>query len=252
MTRPGPSRGSRPPAPPDSLWLYGLHAVRAALANPGRTVLEAVATRNAAQELGLAEPAVRLVDPRELSRLLPPEAVHQGAAIRVRPLPDAELDTLASPATPGAPLVVLDQVTDPHNVGAILRSAAAFGALGLVMTTRNAPRESGVLAKAASGALEAVPIARVVNLARALDTLKDSGWRVIGLEGGAPAALPAFVDGDPLALVFGAEGAGLRELTRKTCDSLARLPTRGSLASLNVSNAVAVALYVAGGGSAGD
>lgn len=234
----------------DTVVLYGRHAVEAAVRNPVREIVALWATRNAARALseliaqarpGLAE-ALAETSPDDLSGRLPKDAVHQGLLAEVRPLAPVSLETIGGLA--GASLVVvLDQVTDPHNVGAVLRSAAAFGAKALVTTDRHAPPESGALAKAASGALEVVPWARVANLARALDTLADAGYWRIGLDGGAERVLAEVDLGDRLALVLGAEGKGLRAGTAKHCDVLARLPITAAVDSLNVSNAAAVALY---------
>ena len=236
-------------------WIFGAHAVREALGNPRRQIKELRASRNAGHALAEAGiPSERLalleeVEPKSLARLLPEGAVHQGFAAFVEPLPPLGLADLA-PAPAGGPLLVLDQVTDPRNVGAILRSAAAFGAGGLLVQDRHSPPESGVLAKAASGALEHVPLVRVPNLAQGLRALEDMGYWRVGLAGEADADLEAALAAAPgpaLALVLGAEGTGLRRLTRETCDALARLPTQGPVASLNVSAAAAVALYAATG-----
>ncbi|MGE0714988.1 MAG: 23S rRNA (guanosine(2251)-2'-O)-methyltransferase RlmB [Alphaproteobacteria bacterium] len=184
-------------------------------------------------------PAVEVVDRNVLDRMLPPGSVHQGVALDAEPLPGLDLDAVLGART----LVLLDQVTDPHNVGAILRSAAAFGAGAVVMPDRHAPPTTGTLAKAASGALEMVPMVRVVNLARTIDALKDAGFVCIGLAEEAETVLEPGRPGERVALVLGAEGEGLRRLTRERCDRLVRLPTEGRLASLNVSNAAAVALF---------
>jgi 23S rRNA (guanosine2251-2'-O)-methyltransferase len=182
--------------------------------------------------------------PKDLDRRLGPDTVHQGALIETEPLPEPSLEALAE-ETAGRPLVVLDQVTDPHNVGAILRSAAVFGASALMMTRRHSPPLDGTLAKSASGALEHVPIALVQNLARAMAELKALGFTVIGLDGDAPEPLEALDWPERTALVLGAEGKGLRQLTRESCDRLCRIATDGPIASLNVSNAAAVALHAA-------
>jgi 23S rRNA (guanosine2251-2'-O)-methyltransferase len=182
--------------------------------------------------------------PRDLDRLLGSDTVHQGAMLETEPLPEPEWEELAR-TSGGRPLIVLDQVTDPHNVGAILRSSAVFGASGLVMTRRHSPPLNGVLAKSASGALELIPVALVANLSRALEELKSAGFAIVGLDGTAEHPIEDIDWSRPTALVMGSEGKGLRELTRKTCDSLARISTDGPVASLNVSNAAAIALYAA-------
>jgi len=230
------------------LRLFGLHAIEAALKNPARKVKRLVLTENAerrlADAIGELKHPVERASPRDLDRILGADTVHQGAMLETEPLPEPEFADLIAEAR-GRPLIVLDQVTDPHNVGAILRSAAAFGAAGLVMTRRHSPPLNGVLAKSASGALELIPIALVQNLSRALDDLKDVGFVVVGLDGEAEAAIEDLDWSRPTALVMGAEGKGLRELTGKTCDQLARITTQGPLDSLNVSNAAAVALHTA-------
>ncbi|MGF1594489.1 MAG: TrmH family RNA methyltransferase [Kiloniellaceae bacterium] len=261
--RPGGARsgGPRRAAPrggPAPLWLYGVHAVTAALANPNRRPERLVATPEAAQTWGprlreTRHPRHAGLDPQSLARhdidaLLPDGSVHQGLALLTAPLDQPGLEeVLAAPPPDPAPrrrvVVLLDQVTDPHNVGAVLRSAAAFGALAVVALDKGAPEESGTLAKSASGALEVVPYISVVNLARALDGLKAAGFWCLGLAGEAAQSLAESDPGSAVALVLGAEGSGLRRLTRERCDLLVKLPTRPPIDSLNVSNAAAVALY---------
>lgn len=226
--------------------LWGRHAVAAALDNPQRKVVKAWATREAAAFMQFPnEVAVTLADVADLGRLVPHDAPHQGVVIEVEPLDDVWLAELLHEAPGHAVLLVLDQVTDPHNVGAILRSAAAFGAVGIVTQDRHSPPESGVVAKAASGALERVPWARVVNLARTLEEIGEAGFWRIGLTGDAEMELKEALGPTRLALVLGAEGPGLRPNTREHCDALARLPISDAVESLNVSNAAAVALYAA-------
>jgi 23S rRNA (guanosine2251-2'-O)-methyltransferase len=188
---------------------------------------------------------VTLADVADLGRLVPADAPHQGVVIEVEPLGDVWLDEIVAGAGNRAVLLVLDQVTDPHNVGAILRSAAAFGAVGIVTQDRHSPPESGALAKAASGALETTPWVRAVNLARALEEIAEAGFWRIGLTGDADTKLKEALGPERVALVLGAEGPGLRPNTREHCDSLARLPITSAVESLNVSNAAAVALYAA-------
>jgi 23S rRNA (guanosine2251-2'-O)-methyltransferase len=226
------------------LWLFGSHAVHAALTNPERVRLRLVASRNAARALppGASEPEI--LEPDKIARLLPPGAVHQGIALLTAPLPEKTLEESCAPAEPARPVLVLDHITDPHNVGAILRSASAFGARAIVTTRRRSPPATGTLAKVAAGALEYVPLVKVTNLARAMNDLKELGYRLVGLDENAPATLAgALSPSAPVALVLGAEGEGLRQLTAETCDTLARLPTGGPVASLNVSNAAAIGLY---------
>ena len=226
--------------------LWGKHAVAAALGNPNRTVLKAWATREAADSMNFPKDiALTLADVADLGRLVPSDAPHQGLVIEVEALDDIWLDGILAEAPERALLLVLDQVTDPHNVGAILRSAAAFGAIAIVTQDRHSPPESGVVAKAASGALERVPWARVVNLARALEDIGEAGFWRIGLAGDADVDLREALGSPRVALVLGAEGPGLRPNTREHCDALARLPISGAIESLNVSNAAAVALYAA-------
>jgi 23S rRNA (guanosine2251-2'-O)-methyltransferase len=225
---------------------WGRHAVAAALDNPDRKVLRAWATRDAAAFMQFPkEVAVTLADVADLGRLVPHDAPHQGVVVEVDPLEDSWLGDILQSAAERSILLVLDQVTDPHNVGAILRSAAAFGAAGIVTQDRHSPPESGVVAKSASGALERVPWARVVNLARALEEIGEAGFWRIGLAGDAEVDLAEALGSARVALVLGAEGAGMRPNTREHCDALARLPISSAVESLNVSNAAAVALYAA-------
>lgn len=226
--------------------LWGRHAVAAALDNPERKVLRAWATREAAAFMQFPQDvAVTLAEAPDLGRLVPHDAPHQGVVIEVEPLEQAWLDEVTGGAPERACILVLDQVTDPHNVGAILRSAAAFGAVGIVTQDRHSPPESGALAKAASGALERVPWVRVVNLARALEEIGEAGFWRIGLAGDSDTELKEALGPPRIALVLGAEGAGLRPNTREHCDAIARLPITDAVESLNVSNAAAVALYAA-------
>lgn len=235
--------------------LFGVHAVTAALLNPDRVCRRLWATDAGAASVadalsraaaaGRRAPDVRIVDRERLDRLFPAGTVHQGLVLEVDPLPEPDLsDLLADPDAPSL-VVVLDQVTDPHNVGAILRSAAAFGAAAVVVTERHAPEVTGTLAKAASGALEAVPLVRVTNLARALVEMRDAGFWCVGLSEHATRRLADGPLPPRLAIVLGSEGTGIRRLTAERCDALARLPTGGPVASLNVSVAAAVALYEA-------
>lgn len=227
--------------------LWGRHAVEAALRNPARHHRKLWATREGLASLDGELPAdfpLVFAGPAELARLVAHDAPHQGLVLECLPLAEVGLDEVLGGAT-NAPLVVLDQVTDPHNVGAILRSAAAFGAGAMITQDRHAPPESGALAKAASGALEIVPWVRVVNLARALETIAEAGYWRLGLAGEAKAALTEAMPAGPLALVLGAEGEGLRHNIAAHCDALVRLPIAQVVESLNVSNAAAVALYAA-------
>lgn len=226
-----------------------MHAAEAALQNPARKVLTAAMTENAARKL--AEPLRQRglepekATPRGLDRLLGTDTVHQGVLLECDPLPEPSLEDLISAAGDGRPLLLLDQVTDPHNVGAILRSGAVFGCGGLIMTRRHSPPLTGVLAKSASGGLEHVPVHLATNLAQAIVALKDAGILTIGLDGSSPELLHTNRPEDrPIAIVLGAEGKGLRQLTAETCDRLCRIETSGALASLNVSNAAAIALHL--------
>src|SRR4029450_2495518 len=225
---------------------WGKHAVAAALDNPDRRVLKAWSTAEAAAFMNFPkELAVVRAEGPDLGRMVPSDAPHQGVVMECEPLEDIWLADLLADAPERAVLLVLDQVTDPHNVGAILRSAAAFGAIGIVTQDRHAPPESGALAKAASGALERVPWVRVVNLARALEEIAEAGFWRIGLAGDATTDLKEALGPKRVALVLGAEGPGMRSNTRDHCDALARLPISRDVESLNVSNAAAVALYAA-------
>lgn len=234
--------------PPDGLVrLYGLHTVRAALDNPRRKISRMLVTRNAQDRLGIGDLAAlpftaELVEPKAIDKITGSEAVHQGVLIEAEPLKPKRLGALGDTSL----VLVLDQVTDPHNVGAIMRSAVAFGAGALIVTARHSAHESGVLAKAASGALEHIDLIEVGNLADALGQLHGAGFQTIGLDSEGPAELEKTFDGEKIALVLGAEGKGLRQKTRETVTSLARLDMPGAIRSLNVSNAAAVALYAAG------
>ena len=243
-------RGPRPPrsypaASPDVALIYGFHAVREALRSAARKKLRLVATAAAAEKLtaeiaasGLAPEIVAL---EEIARRLPNDAVHQGLLLEARPLEPIDIADLPADGL----VLVLDQITDPHNVGAILRTAAAFGVDALVTTERHSPAFSGVLAKSASGGLEHVALVSVVNLARALEELGDRDYLRVGLDSNGPVVFEEAVLRRPLALVLGAEGKGLRRLSRDNCDILARLDLPGKVKSLNVSNACAVALTIA-------
>jgi 23S rRNA (guanosine2251-2'-O)-methyltransferase len=236
----------------ETVWLFGLHAVRDALLNPARDRLRLVLTRNAADRLGDAIAASgmtpEIVDPRRFDVPIDDGSVHQGAALEARPLHWGDLEKVCIGGT-GAPLVVLlDRVTDPHNVGAVLRSAEVFGARAVIAPHRHSAPETGALAKTASGALERQPYLRVQNLADAMGALKSMGYILLGLDSDAPVTLAdamADVGTRPLGIVLGAEGPGLRDRTRDSCDKLVRIPFAGSFGSLNVSNAAAIALYAA-------
>ncbi|MDU8912868.1 RNA methyltransferase [Aestuariicoccus sp. MJ-SS9] len=239
----------------ETVWLFGLHAVRDALQNPARDKLRLILTPNAAAKLADAvagagmEPEI--VDPRKFSAPLDPQSVHQGAALEVRPLNWGRLEDVALGDGARPPRVVLlDRVTDPHNVGAILRSAEVFGALAVVGTLHHSAPETGALAKTASGALERQPYLRERNLADAMERLRAMGYLLLGLDGEAEQTIEAALEGRrdrAVALVLGAEGPGLRQKTRETCDALVRIDFAGGFGSLNVSNAAAVALYAARG-----
>jgi 23S rRNA (guanosine2251-2'-O)-methyltransferase len=258
-----PRRASEPPRLADALpkpvagraqMLYGFHPVTLAWINPERVCRHLYVTAPAeaafretldrAQSLGIKRPSPIIVDRDAIERLLPPNSVHQGLALDADPLPEIGLEDVMIAAGDGpAILVLLDQVTDPHNVGAILRSAAAFGAAGMIVQSRHGPEITGVLAKAACGAVELVPILRETNLSRAIERLREASFVVIGLAEGGAVGLGDVAFGERIALALGAEGDGLRRLVAEHCDQLASLPTKPPLGSLNVSNAAAIGLY---------
>ena len=243
-----PNRNRRQPEPGSgSFWLYGSHAARAALANPRRKVLRARFVESAWQQFKNdfpPETQSQICPADQISQLVPPGAVHQGVALLCEPLPPVDLDDfLAVPQSGARRIAVLDQITDPHNEGAILRSAAAFGFSAVVVQTRHSPPETGVLAKAASGALDLVPRIAVVNIARALEEMGRAGiWRVALTADGAEEIRDA-LNGRDVAVVLGAEGSGLRRLVRERCDTSAHIPMTSAMQSLNVSNAAAIAFY---------
>jgi len=229
-------------------WLWGWHAVQAALANPNRAgfkrLLVAPAKAHDIQAAAAkAEVRFEQMENQDITRHLPPGTVHQGVALLAEPLEGETIESFAD--DPRGLLLMLDQLTDPQNVGAIFRSAAAFGARGVVLQDRHAPLLTGALAKAAAGAVDALPHARVINLSRALELLAEGGWRVVGLDGSASQTLEEALDNRPTVLVLGSEGEGLRRLVAEHCDTLARIPMPGGFESLNVSNAAAIALYEA-------
>ncbi|MGE3159735.1 MAG: TrmH family RNA methyltransferase [Xanthobacteraceae bacterium] len=240
------TRARREALQPDGpVALYGWHTVTAALANPDRRIHKLLVTENTARRLAEEQVPSRItpeiVRPGVIAERLPPDAVHQGLYLEADPLPSPEIEQIE----PSGIVLVLDQITDPHNVGAILRTAAGFAVSAVVTTARHSPEATGVLAKSASGALEYVPMVTVQNLARALEALKERGYLAIGLDSSGDSDLADVPLRAPLALVLGAEGKGLRQLTRTTCDAVARLDLPGRIKSLNVSNAAALALYVA-------
>jgi 23S rRNA (guanosine2251-2'-O)-methyltransferase len=240
----GKPRPERPRRDSDTIILYGWHPVTLALTNPKRRIRKLYATENAARRLTEENISPRIapeiVRPDAIAAQLPDDAVHQGLLAEADPLPTPDITTLTTDGI----VLVLDQITDPHNVGAILRSAAAFGVQAIVTTQRHSPEATGVLAKSASGALEYVSFVTVQNLARAMNELKQRGFHVVGLDSAGTADLAATDLRAPLALVLGAEGKGLRQLTRETCHVVARLDMPGAIKSLNVSNAAALALYI--------
>ena len=240
---------NRHEADPDLAIIYGWHPVAEALRNPKRKFIRLLATENAAvriaEEIGPTRISAEIVSPKDISRLLEPDAVHQGLYLEAKPLVSPHLETLSSEGL----VLALDQITDPHNVGAIVRTAAAFGVEAIVTTARHSPAATGVLAKSASGGLEHVPFLIVKNLAEALITLGDRGFQRIGLDSSGETELNAFKPSRPLVLVLGAEGKGLRQRTRDCCDVVARLTMPGEIKSLNVSNAAAISLYAVSQGT---
>ena len=239
-----PARRDHDGGPDGPVILYGWHTVAAALANPERQIRKLFLTENAARRLADENIGTKvtpeIVRPQTIDARLGPDAVHQGLLAEAEPLPSPDIDDLALEGI----VLVLDQITDPHNVGAILRSAAAFAVKAIVTTARHSPETTGVLAKSASGALELVPMVTVTNLARALGELNDRGFMTVGLDSEGAEDLGAVALQQPLALVLGAEGKGLRQLTRDTCNVVARLDMPGEIKSLNVSNAAVLALYI--------
>ena len=241
-------RGSRAKADADN-FVWGRHPVAAALANPARKGMgRLLATPDRAAEIERDRLAphghqVEVIEPQALDRMLPAGAVHQGMAFKVTPLEGVALEDIAEEAS--GIIVMLDQLTDPQNVGAIFRSALAFGAKGIVVQDRHSPALAGALAKASAGATERLPCARVTNLSRALEKLADLGWRAVGLDGSAELTLEQALDAQPTVLVMGSEGDGVRRLVAEHCDAMARIPMPGGFESLNVSNAAAIALYEA-------
>jgi len=237
-------RDSLRPEPDGRAVMYGWHTVTAALQNPARRIRMLLATRNAARRLneeGVVSPvAPHIVQPTAIDERLAPDVVHQGLYLETDPLPSPAIEDLSAQGV----VLVLDQITDPHNVGAIFRSAAAFGASAIVTTRRHSSDATGALAKVACGALEYVPLVNVQNLARALAALKQKGFLVIGLDSSGEADLASLPLRRPLALVLGAEGRGLRQLTKETCDYVACIHLPGEIRSLNVSNAAALALFI--------
>jgi 23S rRNA (guanosine2251-2'-O)-methyltransferase len=229
------------------LWLYGIHSVKAALSNPDRKVKRAVLTTRAVEEIGpklLGRVRHELADGDAVSKLLPPGAVHQGVALQCDPLPKRALeDILDLPAEARRIVLIMDQISDPQNAGAILRTAAAFGVTAVIVQDRHAPPESGALAKAASGALDSIPYVQVVNISRALEQLGEREFWRIALAGDGDSVLKDAMPAGDVALVLGSEGAGIRRLVRENCDVSAYVPIASAMESLNVSNAAAIALY---------
>jgi 23S rRNA (guanosine2251-2'-O)-methyltransferase len=246
-----PHAQARPKPDDGALWLYGRHAAAAALANPQRRIKRGFATKNAfdwLKTLRIPEARLALVEdarPDAIDHLLQPGAVHQGLAVEAFDLDRARLKDVCEPDGSRRPVVVLDQITDPQNIGAVFRSAAAFGARAAIVQDRRTPPLSGALAKAAAGAVETLPCVKAVNIARALEALKDLGYHCAGLASESARPIIELPKNQPVAIVLGAEGAGLRQLVGETCDGLYRIPIAPDMESLNVSNAAAIALYEA-------
>ncbi len=247
--KPGQKWGDKPKRADSRIWLYGRHAVAAALQNPARKIRRLAATKNAHDWLRETLPGdlfhrleIEDLRPDGIDKLLPAGSVHQGIALFTDPLERARLRDVCKVTAPG-PVIILDQITDTQNIGAIFRNGAAFGAQAVIFQDRRTPPLSGALAKAAVGALEVVPAVSVVNIARALEALNEMGFRTIGLAGETDQALADIPRDKPIALVMGAEGAGLRKLVRETCSTLAKIPISETMESLNVSSATAVSLY---------
>jgi 23S rRNA (guanosine2251-2'-O)-methyltransferase len=242
--RRSPSADSEPAGPGGEVILYGWHTVMAALQNPERRIRRLLATENAARRLAqenlLQCITPEVVRPDAIAKRLTADAVHNGILAEVDPLPSPELEDMPASGV----VLLLDQITDPHNVGAIMRTAAAFAATAVITTARHSPQASGVLAKSASGAVDYVPLVMVQNLARAMETLRERGFFLVGLDSAAESELAQAGLRIPVAVVLGAEGKGLRQRTRETCDLVARLSLPGKVQSLNVSNAAALALYI--------
>ncbi len=253
--RPSRGRQNERKGQGSDVWIYGLHAVAAALMNPARLPKRLLVTQEAgdaiADQIDDTPHAIQaqLADRRDIDAVLPMGSVHQGAALLTQPLADLDISDIPEAPTDGAPapkrqvIIALDQVTDPHNVGAVLRSAAAFGAVAVILPDRHSPEETGTVAKSACGGLELVPTIRVTNFARTLEALKSKGFWCVGLDGSASDNLSDLDLPDKLVLVMGAEGSGLRRLSHEHCDYMAKLPIRPAMESLNVSNALAISLY---------
>ncbi len=230
----------------NTIWLYGRHAVRAAFDNKKRKIRRFIATQNALSDFASLSPNIRveIVDAKSFDAILGKDAVHQGVAIEVDPLPQLDIEDYLKIEKKHDVLMALDQITDPHNVGAIVRSAAAFNVGAVIMTKDNSPPETTTLAKSASGALEVVPVIRITNLSESLKILKENGYWCIGMDGDAKEKIDTALKFEKAVLVMGAEGKGLRRLTRETCDVLVSLPMSNKIESLNVSNAAAIAMYL--------
>lgn len=254
--KPSQDKNRHKSADTDPVWLYGRHAVAAALSNSARRFHRVLATKNALDWIEqensetlqtLLQNGLRLEEakPQSIDKLLRDGAVHQGLAAEVDPLPPHRLKEVCDPALPSAPVVVLDQVTDPQNIGAIFRTSAAMGSKAVIVQDRRTPQLEGALAKAAAGAIETVPCVRVVNVSRALEALTNIGYMCAGLSGSAKASIQALPRSTPLAIVVGAEGVGLRQKVAEHCSALFRIDISTAMESLNVSNAAAIALYEA-------